>query len=153
MSVRFQHHDALEINRIDYGGALSADEFYAHAHFRLAQPQWLNYDHINVILPDADASALTRGVLDALFLKHQALFDTHKLLIMRRSAWICQSPGARPLLDYWLSDQDKTRAAHTEVRLFETFEAAGEWLVLTPPQSALVARGEGFREIARFEAP
>ena len=61
--IRFQHHDDLELHRIEYGGVLTGDELTAHAAFRSANPQWLNYDHINIILPGADIRQLTRGAL------------------------------------------------------------------------------------------
>ncbi len=153
MPIRFRHNEELELNRIDYSGALSVEEMFEHAKFRAAHLQWLNFDHINVALPGADSSRLTPASLDDLFAKHQALFLTQKLLIRRRSAWVCLSPGARATLDYWLGDRIAKPRAFTDVRLFESFEAAADWLLLRGREKALAVNGEGFTEIASFHAP
>lgn len=153
MAVTFRHSEALELNRIDYSGVISVEELFAHAEFRGAHAQWLNFDHLNVILPGADVSQLTPPALDAVFAQHQSLFQTAKLLILRRSAWICESPTALETLHYWLGDRATKPRAYTDVRLFETFDAACDWLMLSPHDKALALRGEGFDEIAHFGAP
>lgn len=151
MPVTFRHHEGLEINRIDYGGQISIAELHAHAQFRAECPAWLNYDHLNVAMPDADPSRLKKAALDDLFSKHLALFEPEKLLIKRRSAWVCLSPAALDTLRHWIN-APRARP-HTDVRLFETFEEAGRWLVLDDREIALAARGEGFIEVARFAEP
>lgn len=153
MAISFRHNAALELNRIDYSGVISVKELFEHAQFRAAQLEWLTFDHINVILPDADVSPLTHAALDRLFDQHQALFSTQSLPIRRRSAWICQCPGARQMLDYWLGDRLSKPRALTDVRLFENFEDAADWLLLRGREKALAISGEGFAEIARFDAP
>jgi len=153
VTVIFQHHDALELNRIDYRGAVSSEELFAHARFRTAAPHWLNYDHLNVILADANAADVTREALSALRLRHDGLFRPENLLILRRSAWVCFSASARPLLRHWLHTRDATAERHTSVRLFDSIEEACGWLVLNVREAALVARSEGFREVQRFHAP
>lgn len=153
MTISFQHNEALELNKIAYSGELLAEEMFAHARFRAAHPQWLNFDHINVILPGTGVSSLTHAVLDDIFAKHQSLFETSKLLILRRSAWVCESPAALDLLHYWLGDRETKPRASTDVRLFESMDAAFEWLMLRPDEKALALQGEGFNEVARFTAP
>lgn len=153
MAISFRHNAALELNRIDYSGVISAEELFAHAAFRAAHAEWLTFDHINVILQGADVSGLTHEALDQLFVQHQALFVTQSLPIRRRSAWICQSPDARDMLNYWLGDRLSKPRAMTDVRLFESFEDAADWLLLRGREKALAISGEGFDEIARFDAP
>jgi len=153
MTLCFKHNAQLELNRVEYSGALAPKELYAHAHFRGAHGQWLNYDHLNLVLPGADASQLSNTMLDAIYAQHQALFQTEKLLILRRSAWVCQSAAAMGALRYWLGDRFTKPRAYTDVRLFETIEDACDWLLLQGHEKALAVRGEGFEEIARFTAP
>jgi len=153
MAISFKHSERLELNRIEYSGALSTDELFAHARFRGEAKQWLNYDHINLILPGTDASHLARADLDDLFQRHQALFETQKLLILRRSAWVCQSAGALEMLRYWLGDRAAKPRAFTDVRLFETIDAACDWLLLQGDEKTLAVSGEGFDEVAHFIAP
>lgn len=153
MTISFQHNPELELNRIAYSGMLSIEEMLEHAKFRAAHPQWLNYDHINIALPGTDARHITREALDDLFSKHQALFLTQTLLIRRRSAWVCESPAARETLEYWLGDRNAKPRAMTDVRLFDTLEAAADWLLLRGREKALAVASEGFEDIARFSAP
>lgn len=148
--IRFKHHDQLEIHRIEYEGVLAPDDLLDHAQFRADNPQWLNYDHLNVVFPRTDVSRLTRGALIEMRQKHRALFETHNLLILRRSAWICDVGPAHNLLQFWIETQVNRSDAYVDVRLFETFEEAGQWLVLGARESALAKTGEGFREIACF---
>lgn len=151
MPVTFRHHEGLEINRVDYRGQVSIGEVQAHAEFRAAHPAWLCYDHINVALPDSDGALLNNTALDALFDTYHALFETEKFLIKRRSAWVCLSPAAYGTLRHWV-DAPRERP-HTDVRLFETFEEAGRWLVLDAREIAIAASGEGFVELAHFAEP
>ncbi|HRE44884.1 MAG TPA: hypothetical protein PKY87_13075 [Terricaulis sp.] len=153
MTISFQHHPELELNRIAYSGLLSIEEMLEHATFRGAHLQWLNFDHINVVLPGTDTRHVTPAAMDDLFAKHQALFLTQTLLIRRRSAWVCQSPAARGTLDYWLGDRTAKPRAMTDVRLFDTLDAAADWLLLRGREKALAVAGEGFEDIAHFCAP
>ncbi len=150
--IRFTHHDELEIHRIEYDGHLVIDELLAHAQFRAQNPQWLNYDHLNVVLPSTDASMITRGALEDLRRQHRNLFETEKLLILRRSAWVCLSPSALNLLQFWVDVQARRSDSYVDVRMFPTIDEAGRWLVLGAKEIALAKSGEGFRELGRFQA-
>lgn len=153
MTVRLRHNYALELNRVEYSGAVTSAELFAHAQYRGEHALWLNYDHLNVIMPDSDASHLQPSDLNRLLVEHRTLFEPQKLLIKRRSAWVCLSPSTLALLHHWMRGRQPDIGEHTDVRVFDTFEAAGEWLVLRADEIAIAARGEGFAEIARFTLP
>ncbi len=153
MTIIFRHHEKLEINRVDYCGAIRLTELLEHARYRTTVAHWLNHDHINVVARGAHAPDVTKAALDALYLQHRELFETEKLLIRRRSAWICQSPPVLDILKYWVGARGAKKSGHTDVRLFDTFEEAGQWLVLNHEEIAIAASGEGFFEVARFDAP
>lgn len=155
MGISFEHHEKLEINRITYSGQVTAADLDAHANYRDRNPEWLCYDHLNIVAADADPRDLTSETLAKLFSTYKALFDTHNLLIMRRSAWLCHSEPARKLIRFWLNDIQRRGKdhAHTDVRPFESVEAAAQWLMINDTDASALVRGEGFTEVARFGAP
>ena len=73
-------------------------------------------------------------------------------MILRRSAWICLSPDAVNLLQFWIGAQARRSDSYVDVRQFASIDEAGRWLMLSPRETALAASGEGFREIAHFKA-
>ena len=152
MSVSFAHHERLAICRVDYHGAIWVEDLEALARFRIEHPRWHGFDHLHVIHPDADVSQLSRATLDRLFFKHQPLFDASKQLVRRRSAWVCRNPAARAALEYWVGDAEKRPRAQAEARLFDRVDAACAWLGLGASEKTLAESGEGFSEIARFNA-
>jgi hypothetical protein len=147
-----RHNPTLELNRVEYFGVLQAIEFHDHAAFNFANQAWLGFDCLSVIHADMDGSSLSLADIDAVFDANRALFEPLKLLFMRRSGWICASETGQQLLNHWLSKRDGKRLPYAEERLFETYEAAGEWLRLAPDAIAALEVGAGFTEFARFEA-
>lgn len=152
MPIALRHNEALELSRIEYSGAMRAEEMFNHAAFNAANPIWLGFDCVSVIHPDVDVSAISLPNLDVVFSTNRKLFEPLNLMFMRRSAWVCESPQGQRFLSHWLSKRNAEKSPWTDVRQFDTFEAAGEWMLLTPANIAIVKSGEDFKEIARFEA-
>ena len=71
-------------------------------------------------------------------------------MFMRRSGWVCESPDGQRFLSHWLAKRNLDRSPWAEVRQFDTFEAAGEWMLLSAANIAILKSGEAFKEITRF---
>lgn len=151
MPVVVRHHEAMEVNRVDYAGSVTMDELAALAAFNAANPAWVTYDCLSVVLPGADFRSINLAELDALSARYRAIYEPLNFLIMRRSAWLCLSAAAEKHVRHWVGDpRERRENMASDVRLFESYEAAGEWLLLRPGEIEALTACEGFHEVARF---
>jgi hypothetical protein len=148
--IVLRHNETLELSRVDYSGVMRAQDLYDHAAYNAANPIWLGFDCISVIHPDLDASAISLSNLESVFSTHRQMFEPLNLMFMRRSAWICESPTGQRLLSHWLEKRNVDKSPWAEVRQFESFEAASEWMLLSAENAAVLKSGAGFKEIAQF---
>jgi hypothetical protein len=151
VTVVLRHNEQLELNLAEYRGSVTLAELKGVAVFAANNLDHLRRDSLNVVLPGADFQSVDLATLDALFSRYRAMFAPLDFQIFRRSAWVIQSPQARAHVHYWVNGRDTREAMSSAVREFETFAEAGDWLLLSDAELALVQRGEGFNEIARFE--
>lgn len=152
MPIVLRHNAGLELSRVEYTGAIRAQDLHDHAAFNAANPIWLGFDCISVIHQDVEVSAISLADLDAVFKAHRELFEPLNLMFMRRSAWVCESAPAQRFLSHWMTKRNAERNRWADVRQFNTFEAAGEWMLLSAENTATLKSGEGFTEIAHFGA-
>lgn len=138
---------------MDYAGPVSLAELEALAAFCAHEPTWLAYDCLNLVTSSADFQRVSFTDLDATFARYRTLYRPLNFLIVRRSAWLCQSGRAAGHVAYWTGDRDTRESFSSDVRQFDSFESAGEWLLLRPDELADLKNGEGFAEIFHFEAP
>jgi hypothetical protein len=150
--IVLRHNEILELSRVEYSGAMTAQDLHDHAAFNAANPVWLGFDCISVIHADVDVTAISLTNLDGVFNAHRQLFEPLGLMFMRRSGWVCESLAGQRFLSHWLAKRNVDRSPWADVRQFDTFEAASEWFLLQPAGAAALKSGEGFREIARFES-
>lgn len=151
MPAVLRHNDALELNLVEYRGGVSLAELKALAAFMAHNPAHLTRDTLNIIQPGVDFAAIALGELDALFAYYAKLFAPLNLQIMRRSAWVCRSAAAQAHLDHWLGG-DLRKTMCSTVRAFGRLADAADWLLLSDAELALVERGQGFCDVARFTA-
>lgn len=152
MAIVLRHNPALELSRVEYFGRVTAADMHAHAAYNAENPIWLGFDCISVIHAEIDITGINLSQLDGVFDSHRQLFEPLNLMFMRRSGWVCENPQAQRFLSHWLKKRNDDRSPWAEVRQFNSFEAAAEWLLLNPAAADQLRNGEGFREIARFEA-
>lgn len=153
MSIVLRHSETLELNIIDYMGAISPHQLKAVAAYGAHHPPFLQVDCLNVVQPDADFSSVDLCVLDALFERYRRLYASLEFQIYRRSAWLCFNPAAERHVEYWTSTRDLRQVISSTVRRFDTLAEAADWLVLGPAELQLLERRESFREITRFDDP
>ncbi|MBX3430707.1 MAG: hypothetical protein KF779_14080 [Hyphomonadaceae bacterium] len=152
MPIVLRHNAALELSRVEYTGVMRAQDLHDHAAFNAANPIWLGFDCISVIHDDVDVSSITLNNLDGVFTAHRQLFEPLNLMFMRRSGWVCESPAGQRFLSHWMAKRNADRSPWADVRQFDTFEAAGEWMLLSAESTAILKHGENFKEVARFES-
>jgi hypothetical protein len=148
--IVLRHNETLEVSRVEYTGVMTAKDLHDHAAFNAANPIWLGFDCISVIHADVDVSAISLTNLDGVFTAHRQLFEPLGLMFMRRSGWVCESPAGQRFLSHWLAKRNVDRSPWADVRQFDSFEAASEWLLLNATGATALKSGEGFREVARF---
>lgn len=152
MPIILRHNAALELNRVEYSGALRAKDLHDHAAFNAANPVWLGFDCVSIVHENIDISTISLNDLDGVFKAHRELFEPLNLMFMRRSAWVCESALAQRLLSHWMDKRNADKSRWADVRQFETFEAAAEWMLLSSEYTAILKHGVDFQEIARFGA-
>ncbi|MEZ5957872.1 MAG: hypothetical protein R3C27_11755 [Hyphomonadaceae bacterium] len=152
MPITLRHNSKLELSRVEYTGAMRAKDMHDHAVYNAANPVWLGFDCVSVIHPDVDVSAISLDSLDGVFSAHRQLFEPLNLMFMRRSAWVCESPAGQRLLSHWLTKRNADKSPWAEVRQFDSFEAAGAWMLLSAENTAILKQGQDFTEVARFDA-
>ena len=150
MTVVLRHNEALELNRVEYRGSVTLAELIALADYQAAEPTWLSYDCLSLIMPGADFKTIDFDALNDVFMKYSALFEPLDFVIFRRSAWVCQSQAARAHVDHWIGDRDTRAGMSSDLRQFDSFAEACDWLVLSREQAAMVERGESFKDIVSY---
>jgi hypothetical protein len=149
--VVLSHNEMLELNLAEYTGVITLAQLTEVAGFGAKHPNFLKADTLNVVREDADFSAVDLTELDTLFARYKALFASLNFQIYRRSAWLCLNKAAEAHVSYWLGEHDMREAMSSAVRKFESYADAGDWLLLSGAELALVERGEGFTELAVFD--
>jgi hypothetical protein len=153
VTVVLRRNETLELSVVEYRDAVTLNELVALTRWQADQCERLRDDTLNIVLPGADFYAVDLGALDALFAHYRELYGELVFEILRRSAWLCQSPAAQGHVDHWLAGRNTRENMSTDVRQFDTFAEAGDWLVLSEAATADMESGVGFIEIARFHAP
>lgn len=153
MTIVLRHNDKLELIRADYSGSVTLAELTALAEFQAANPTWLTFDALAIVAPGADFLSVDKPALDALYAKYAELFSPMHFLILRRSAWICLSEAAEEHVRYWLGDRATRETISSDVRRFETFAEAADWLVLNQDATQALETADGFVEFFRSHLP
>lgn len=153
MTVVFRRNDTLELNVVEYQGSVTLAELKALAHAQAHNPGPLKSDTLSWVMPGADFDSIDMATLDELFAFYRGLYSPMHFQIFRRSAWLCQSPGALHHVRHWVGGRNTREEMFSDIRLFETLSEAGEWLILSPVETAMMESGEGFTEQARFTLP
>jgi len=149
--VVLSHSETLELNLAEYTGVITSGQLMEVAGFGARQPDFLKADTLNVVHAGVDFGAIDLAELDALFARYKALFAPLNFQIYRRSAWLCLDKAAEGHVNYWLGGHDLREAMSSTVRKFDTYAEAGDWLLLSPAELALVESREGFTQLAVFD--
>lgn len=153
MPIMLRHNDVLELNLAEYRGEISLTELDAVAGYLAANPSFLKSDTLSVAHDGATFAAVPMEALDRLFGRYKTLFAPLDFQMLRRSAWLCFSEAAQEHVDYWIGERDTREAFSSTLRQLGSYAEAGEWLVLSPAETAMLESGEGFALLASFDYP
>lgn len=153
MPLVLRYNQELELNLAEYHGPVSLAELEALAAFLADNPGFLKRDTLSHVLPGATFEGVAFAALDRLFTRYAGMFAPMDFQIVRRSAWLCESPAAQPFVDYWIGDRDTREAMSSTLRQFPTFAEAGDWLILSESETLALEAGVGFTDLARFDLP
>jgi hypothetical protein len=149
VTIVLRHNETLELNLVEYRDSILLSELKALAGYVAARPEHMRRDNIGIVMPGGVFSGVEMTALDSLFALYRDLYSTLEFQMLRRAAWVCQSPAAQAHVDHWLSGDTKG-AMSSAVRRFDTISEACEWLVLSTAEAPGIERREGFAEVMRF---
>lgn len=152
MTVIFRRNDAVELNLCEFVGPIGLGELKGLAKYQADKPNLLGSDTLNLVRADADFSAITFEMLNAIFEHYRTLFTPLRLQIFRRAVWYCESESPKAHITHWLSLDAKEGMSST-VKQCHSFAEAADWLLLMDAERAKLETGEGFNEIVRFDVP
>lgn len=152
MPIVMRHSETLELTRVDFFGKVLPEHVRAYGAYGLANQIWVGFDCITFVSVDADVSAITPAELDAFFKAFGAMLRPSNAVVRRRTGWVCENPAHHQVLGSWLAKRNAGCEPDAQVRQFESGDAASEWLLLSPTAAAALKSGEGFAELARFDA-
>lgn len=157
MTVILRRNETLELNLVEFVGAITLDELKAVAKFQADKPNLLASDCLNVVRAGASFNAVTFQDLDMLFEHYRMLFSPLRLQIFRRAVWLCEDDGPKAHVTYWLS-RDTREGMSSTVKQCHSFAEAADWLLLMDIERAILERAilehaGGFEEIVRFTLP
>lgn len=153
MPIVVRHNETLELNLVEYRGAISWEELRELAIYGTAHADYLRRDALNWVLPGAHFRGVDFGRIDALFDHYRKLFEPLDFQIFRRSAWLCESPAGLEHVRYWLGGRNAREAMSSNVRDFTLLQDAGEWLLLNESEIPRVERREGFTHVVSYDIP
>ena len=148
VTIVLRHNETLELNLVEYRDSITLAELKALAGYVAARAEHMRRDNIGIVMPGATFN-VEMTALDSLFALYRDLYSTLEFTMLRRAAWICQSPAAQRHVTHWLSG-DTRGALSSAVRQFDSIADACEWLVLSASDAPVIERREGFLEVVRF---
>jgi hypothetical protein len=150
--VVLRHNEQLELSLAEYRGAVALAELEAVATFLAQTPSFLKRDCLSLVVAGAHFDNVDFAALDRLFGRYKTIYAPMSFQIIRRSAWLCLSPAAQPHIDYWVGGRDAREGMSSTLRQVDSYAEAGDWLVLSESETLTLERGDGFAELARFDA-
>lgn len=152
MPILMRHNEALELTRVDFYGQLLPEHVRGYGAYGLAHPHWVGFDTITFVSADTDVSAITPAHLETFFTAYGGMLRASDKMVRRRTGWVCDNAACQAALSQWLAKRNAGAEPDTHVRQFASSEAVSEWLLLSPDAAKSLATGEGFAELARFDA-
>jgi hypothetical protein len=140
-------NEELLLHIIDFGGIVRFSEIEALARTHAANLTWAGADTVHIVDEDADLSEISEGQLDAMRTYYRTVHGSIDFFLVRRSGWVCRSPDAWRVVEYWLRERHSRDGQGAEVYLAATLQALGE-LFLAEELEAVASR-TGFVELWR----
>jgi hypothetical protein len=130
-------------------GRVTAQQFLASVNYYRAHPDVARTDLISLIDEAVDVSSFAPGDLEVLRTAFQELYKELRIEVVLRSAWVCPSVRAWPLLEEWLSDRHSRDHMATEVCLVTRLDEAD--CIYDASELAAVRAWAGFEPLRTFQ--
>lgn len=155
MPIVVSYNSPLELAVFEYSGHVTLAELKAMMRFHGQNPEILRCDCLTVLHPGSHLTGIDADALRAILMRFRRLFAPFDFQIMRRSAWVCQSPKALAHARLWVDAiRDTAREEMSSaIRLFDSFTEAADWLLLNPDDLNFAERRDKFAELARIDWP
>jgi hypothetical protein len=150
LTITINSNEDLALHVVRFEGAVSFAELLQLGHLHKERPDFASADAVHIVDENADLSALTPEHLDILRKHYSELHRAIEFHVVRRAAWICRSPAAWTLAEYWVADRHSRDGQGTELCLVADLAAAR--ILFADDELAAVKRWRGFKELARIES-
>lgn len=150
MPIRVHIHEEryLRVNTIL--GVVTPAHFEALAGFCTKRRDLLAHDLISLVDPDVIVAGFGASDLAELRQMYRALQLNADFMMQRRSAWICPSVAAWPILEAWLDGRHARDGQGTEFCLVARLEEAS--VLFEPEELEAVRAWRDFRDLALIDA-
>lgn len=138
----------LRVNK--FFGLVTPAHFRKLADFYTTRTELLTHDLINLVDEEVEVADFTAAALGELRAIYRELQMSADFMVQRRSAWICPSLSAWPVLEAWLDGRHARDGQGTEFCLVARLEDAT--ILFEPHVIEAVRDWRAFREITRIEA-
>lgn len=139
----------LALHLIEFTGSIPFSELEELGRVHAENLAWAGADAFHVVADGADLSQLTHPQLDALRAHYRTLHLSIDFFMLRRSGWVCRSPEAWGVVEYWLRERHSRDGQGTEVFLVASIEGLDE--LFSHDEIEAAAAWEGFVEHLRID--
>jgi hypothetical protein len=145
MTIVVRLHDALSLQTVCFSQCVTYAQLLQLYEFHCRNRNFAATDTVSTISPQLEFGALTKDQLDDVRARYGALHSSIEFFMLRRSGWVCQAPGARATLDYWLSGRHSRDGQSAEVSIVARLEDLAT--MFAPLELQALSTMEGFRTL------
>lgn len=149
MPIVIAANEDLSLHIIDFGGIVRFSELEALGRTHAANLTWAGADTVHIVDEDADLSEISEDQLDAMRAFYRTVHGGIDIFLVRRSGWVCRSPDAWRVVEYWLAERHSRDGQGTEVFLAATLPELGE--LFSAEELEAVAARQSFVELWRVD--
>lgn len=149
MPISIAINAELALHLIEFTGSVPFSELEELGRVHAENLAWSSADALHVVAEDADLSQLTHAQLDTLRAHYRKLHLSIDFFMLRRSGWVCRSPEACNIVEYWLRERHSRDGQGTEVFLASSIEDLDE--LFSHDEIEAAAARAGFVEHLRID--
>lgn len=149
MPILVQEHSTLRLHRIVLHGRVVFGELYNLLALHKLNRDWAMADTFHIVAEDADLSDLTPASLDVLRAEYRALQQSLDFHLVRRALWVCTTPEAWAMAEFWLKDRHWRDGQGSELLLVARLEDGADLFGADEIEAG--QRDQGWVTLARID--
>ncbi len=149
MPISIAENAALALHIVAFEARVPFSEIEALGRIHAENLAWAAADTVHIIGEDTDLSEISDQQLDAMRAHYRAVHGGIDFFLLRRSGWVCRSPGAWRAVEYWLRERHSRDGQGTEVFLATTLQELDD--LFSADEIEAVASRAGFVELWRTD--